>query len=119
MQCASFDAQRRLAQRLHAFVPSTEPHAQVLGNERVARGIRSRCPRSRAQLPPRSPRQRAAPRRGPTTRAKLVKQAHMRLRLHVCLHKRVRHRKHKRRERRKLLLTDGRQRTIHKSEGEV
>ena len=37
----------------------------------------------------------------------------MRLRLHVRLHARVRHRKHKRR---KLLLTDGLQQTILTSE---
>ena len=116
VQRAAFDAQRRLAQRLHAFVPSTEPHAQVLGNERVARGFRSRAPRLRSQRSPRSPGQRGASRRCPTTRAKLVKQAHMRLRLHVRLHARVRHRKH---TRLKLLLTTGLQQTIHKSEGVV
>ena len=117
MQCASFDAERRLAQRLHALVPSSKPHAQVLSNQRVARGFCCRAPRPRVQRSLRSPRQRSVSRRGPTTRAKLVKRAHVRLRLHVHLHERVRHGKQRRRTRRKLLLADGSQQAIRKSEG--
>jgi hypothetical protein len=103
VQRAPLDAQRRLAQRLHALAPGAEPHAQVLSNERVAAGVLRRCSRSHAHAAQRCPRLRATMRRGPATRAKLVKQADMRLRLRV--HLRTRHRR-RRRTRRKLLLAD-------------
>ena len=98
MQRASFDAQRRLTQRLHALASGTEPHAQVLCNQRVAAGLLHRAARSHAHATQRRPRLRATPRHD----APFVEQTHvrLRLRLRMRLRARVQHRKRRHARRR-------------------